>query len=335
MRESCPLEDQTVKRTVRIDAFPEAAFRCLDRDAIVAVDVISATTALVTSAAAGRRTLVAANVKSAFELASGLGHALLAGEVGGFVPEGFEMPASPVGLASASATRPAVVLAPPGTKILVNASSAPRVYVACLRNASATVRALAALHPRVAIIGAGQGKDLRCEDQLATARLARGLLEQGYETKDPFTEDLVSRWALVDTSSSGRAQRRSSVAGRTQDLEFIVGHVDTSASPAIIDGEVCLEELTESAHAPGRRRSSVLGAGDYFTLADVAASVSSWDRRNQEAANDEPPADAQARARRLSPVPLRRRMLVLVPAVCLPPSRWLPAASRACTAPLS
>ncbi len=233
-----------MKKTVRIDAFPEAAYRCLDRDAIVAVHVISATTALVSSAAAGRATFVVPNVKSAYELSARLGDALLAGEVGGVVPEGFELPASPTALAAASALRPAVVLAPPGTQILVNAAAAPSLYVACLRNLSATVRTIAASHPRVAIIGAGQGGDLRCEDQLATARLAQGLLDHGYEAEDPFTADLVARWAKVGTGlvALGRSAEQLRRAGRPQDLDFVLGHVDDlGVACECVDGEVCLE----------------------------------------------------------------------------------------------
>ncbi len=233
-----------MKKTVRIDAFPEAAYRCLDRDAIVAVHVISATTALVSSATAGRATFVVPNVKSAYELSERLGDALLAGEVGGVVPEGFELPASPTALAAASALRPAVVLAPPGTQILVNAAAAPAVYVACLRNLSATVRALAASHPRVAIIGAGQGGDLRCEDQLAVARLAQGLMDDGYVAEDPYTVDLVARWAKVGTGlvALGRSAEQLRRAGRAQDLDFILGHVDdVGVACECVDGEVCLE----------------------------------------------------------------------------------------------
>jgi 2-phosphosulfolactate phosphatase len=233
-----------VKKTVRIDAFPEAAYRCLDRDAIVAVHVISATTALVSSAAAGRATFVVPNVKSAYELSERLGDALLAGEVGGVVPEGFELPASPTALAAASGKRPAVVLAPPGTQILVNASAAPAVYVACLRNISATVGTIASAHPRVAIIGAGQGGDLRCEDQLAVARLAQGLMDQGYEAENPFTVDLVTRWAKVGTGlvALGRSAEQLRRAGRARDLEFILAHVDdVGVACECVDGEVCLE----------------------------------------------------------------------------------------------
>lgn len=241
-----------MKRTVRIDAFPEAAYRCLDRDAIVAVHVVSATTALVSSATAGRATFVVPNVKSAYELSERLGDALLAGEVGGVVPEGFELAASPTALAAAATRRPAVVLAPPGTQILVNAATAPSVYVACLRNLSATVRAVAASHPRVAIIGAGQGGDLRCEDQLATARLAQGLLDHGYQAEDPYTVDLVARWAKVGTGlvALGRSAEQLRRAGRGQDLEFILGHVDDVALACeYVDGEVCLEGVASERRA--------------------------------------------------------------------------------------
>jgi phosphosulfolactate phosphohydrolase-like enzyme len=164
--------------------------------------------------------------------------------VGEFVPEGFEMPASPAALAAAPEGRPAVVLAPPGTQVLVNAAAAPRVYVTCLRNLSATAQALDASCSRVAIIGAGQGRDLRSEDQLATAHLARALVEQGFTTEDPFTEDLLSRWGSISTSfvALGRSAEQLRRAGRMEDLEFVMAHTDDLGFACeFIDGEVRAE----------------------------------------------------------------------------------------------
>jgi phosphosulfolactate phosphohydrolase-like enzyme len=128
------------------------------------------------------------------------------------------------------------------------------VYVACLRNLSATARALAASHARVAIIGAGEGRDLRSEDQLATARLARELIEQGFTTEDPFTQDLVARWGSISTSfvALGRSAEQLRRTGRMEDLEFVMAHTDDlSFACEFVDGEVRAEGLLEE-HATAR-----------------------------------------------------------------------------------
>ena len=60
------------KKTVKIDAFPESAFRYLGYDAIVCVDVIRATTTAVTAVAQDRRVFPVASVEDAFTVAGRL-----------------------------------------------------------------------------------------------------------------------------------------------------------------------------------------------------------------------------------------------------------------------
>jgi 2-phosphosulfolactate phosphatase len=218
-----------VNRTVKIDAFPDSAFRHLERDAIVCVDIMRATTTLLTSAAQGRRTFPAASVEEALALAGRLVDPLLAGEVGGVAPEGFEMTDSPAGLARRSDThRPLVLVSSSGTKLIINSGGGPAVYVASFRNMAATTDALVANHARVAVLGAGSMGEFRCEDQMAAAWIARRLMQRGFEPEDISTADLVKRWgeAEVFLAGWGKSAEQLRRSGQQEDLDFILSHVD-------------------------------------------------------------------------------------------------------------
>ena len=69
-------------RSVVIDFFPESAAAHRDDRAIVAIDVIRATTTGVTGVALGRRCFPAATIEEAVPLAGELEQPLLVGEVG-------------------------------------------------------------------------------------------------------------------------------------------------------------------------------------------------------------------------------------------------------------
>ena len=126
--------------TVVIDCFPSSVARYIDDHAIVAVDVIRATTMAVTAVAAGRRCLVAADLQDAFAIRDRIGNAVLAGELGGEMPEGFDMNNSPADLAlRGDVQRPLVMLSSLGTQLMLEASrSAHGAFIACFRNFTAT-----------------------------------------------------------------------------------------------------------------------------------------------------------------------------------------------------
>jgi 2-phosphosulfolactate phosphatase len=222
------------KRTVKIDAFPEAAFRYLRYDAIVCIDVIRATTTAVTAVAQGRRVFPKASVEDAFVTAERLEDPLLAGEIKEVLPEGFEMQHSPASLARrVDVHRPMVLVSSSGTHLIVNSSplgseDAPDVYLACLRNMTATAEALATRHERVALLGAGTKGEFRCEDQMGAAWIAAKLLARGFEPEDDSTGQLVERWSHADVTliawgNSADYLRRTN---QLDDLEFVMQHVD-------------------------------------------------------------------------------------------------------------
>lgn len=216
-------------KRVTFDAFPDSVFRYLDYDAVVCVDIIRATTTLVTAVAQGRRTYPVASAGEALEFALHLGQPLLAGEMNGERPAGFEMQNSPAAIARRNDIgRPLVLLSSIGTELIVNAGACRNAYVVSLRNLTATAEFIFRRHDSVAVLAACSRGQLRCEDEMGSAWLIERLIESGFEAEDPRTSDLVKRWsgadpALMRWSSSAEYLKRS---GQLDDLEFVVKHVD-------------------------------------------------------------------------------------------------------------
>jgi 2-phosphosulfolactate phosphatase len=213
---------------VLIDCY-ETGFRGPFEDwTVVAVDVIRASTTAVTALAQGRRCFPAGTLDTALALAARLVNPLLAGELGGNMPYGFHLTNSPALLEQrADVDRPMVLLSTSGTALIGEARDARAVYVCCLRNYTAQVRALIGHHPRVAIIGAGSRREFRDEDQLCCARVAEGLIAAGYEPL-ATTAATVARWrdAPVSRITSGNSARYLSATHQEDDLAFILEHVD-------------------------------------------------------------------------------------------------------------
>src|SRR5579864_38346 len=136
-------EIHPVLRTVAIDCFPESVARYQDGHAIVAVDVIRATTTAVTGVAMGRKCYPVPSLERALHIASQLDRPLLVGEVGGDMPESFDVPNSPAQLSQRhDIERPMVLLSTTGTRVIWAARENSDCYIACLRNYQAVVRHL-------------------------------------------------------------------------------------------------------------------------------------------------------------------------------------------------
>ncbi len=217
------------RKTVVIDGFPESLPDYRHGYAIVAVDIIRATTTAVTCVALGRRCFPAPTLEAAVPLAARLPNPLLVGELGGSMPYGFDLNNSPADLeARTDIHRPMLLLSTSGTRLICGAAEGQAMYVACLRNYSAQIAYLAAHHPAVAVIGAGSRGEFREEDQLCCAWIAAGLLAAGYEPQNESTVAIVERWrnmpvdAIVDGASAEYLRK----TGQSRDLEFILTHID-------------------------------------------------------------------------------------------------------------
>jgi 2-phosphosulfolactate phosphatase len=226
--------------TVVIDCFPASVARYIDDYAIAAVDVIRATTMAVTAVAGGRRCVAAADLEDAFALRDRIYGALLAGELGGEMPKGFDMNNSPADLAvRGDVHRPLVMLSSSGTQLMLEASrSAHGAFIACFRNFTATARHLASRRGRVAVIGAGSRDEFREEDQMCCAWIAELLVNAGHRPEDAKTAEIIERWrgapaTAFETGNSVAYLRRSD---QLDDFDFVTAHVDDLDIVCSIDG---------------------------------------------------------------------------------------------------
>jgi 2-phosphosulfolactate phosphatase len=229
-------------RTVVIDCFPASVARYASTHVVVGVDVIRATTTAVTAVAGGRRCFVAPTVEDAITLAARLERPLLAGEVGGNMPYGFDLTNSPAAVAELTdPSRPMVLVSSSGTPLLAEAQTAREAYVGSLRGHSVLAEHLADRAAHVAVVGAGTRGDFREEDQLCCAWIAARLLDRGFRAEDDATAKLVERWRsappeTIVASASADYLRRT---GQLHDLEFILAHLDDLRDVfAIADEEI-------------------------------------------------------------------------------------------------
>jgi 2-phosphosulfolactate phosphatase len=175
---------------------------------------------------------VASTVEEARDVVAATPGALLAGEQGGLVPDGFDLGNSPAELARrGDVDRPLVLVTSSGTPLLRSAAEAPAVFAACLRNISAQVQRLVELGRDVTILPAGTRGAPREEDDLCAAYLAAGLSDAGLQPDGPAREH-IARWAHlpVSTCAEGASAAFLRRAGHTDDLEFVLSHVDDLAA---------------------------------------------------------------------------------------------------------
>jgi len=227
----------SINQAVVIDCFPESVERYADGWAVVAIDVIRATTVAITAVALGRRCFPVPSLQAAMRTARRLENPLLGGELGGIKPEGFEINNSPSEVAARTdVERPLVLVSTSGTQLIDNARACSALYLACFRNYGSVVRYLAGYYPRVAVIGAGSRAEFREEDQMCCAWIAQALMEEGYSAQNERTVEIVERWrdkppSACTQGNSAAYLRRS---GQTNDLDFTLTHVNDLDAAFII-----------------------------------------------------------------------------------------------------
>jgi 2-phosphosulfolactate phosphatase len=224
--------------TVAIRCSLDGLATLAERHALVAVDVIRATTTAVTAVAMGRRCYPVGTLEAAIKLAASIPDALLAGEIGGIMPEGFMLSNSPAALAAREDRRPVVLLSSSGTRLIEGIRGAPFAYIASFRNYRATTRHLAQQRLPVILIGAPTRGAFRAEDRMCCAWIAAGLIDCGYRAADRRTSALVRRWksAAPDALMQSPSVRYLRLSDQVQDLAFILDHFDDVDSAFQISG---------------------------------------------------------------------------------------------------
>jgi 2-phosphosulfolactate phosphatase len=153
---------------------------------VAVIDVLRATTVILTALERGAgRVVTVAEVDEARRLRAELPGALLAGERGGFAPEGFDYGNSPVEIARADlAGRDVVLTTTNGTLAVQRAGAAASIVAACLRNAGAVARSLASGEGPVALLCAGTEGAFTIEDFYCAGLIAADLASRGYVLND-------------------------------------------------------------------------------------------------------------------------------------------------------
>jgi phosphosulfolactate phosphohydrolase-like enzyme len=239
-------------RAVTIDSLPESASRYADADAFVCLDVMLATTTLVTATAQGRSTYPVRSLEEARALRGVLQDPIITSEMPPTPGTILESDAGPAGLERRGETDRPLVFVAPWAELLRNASRHGAVYLAGFRNVAATASHLAREHTRVILMAVGHSGQARCEDQMAAARIARVLLGEGFEAQGLGTLEEVRRWSETDVAVAGLGKGAEYLRrlGRHEDLEFVLGRVDDlDIVCQYHDGEV---RGIAGAHAPRR-----------------------------------------------------------------------------------
>lgn len=246
--------------SVVIDCFPESVARYRTGYAVVAVDVIRATTTAISAVAAGRRCFTASTIEGARELAARLGNALLVGEQTGAMPADFDLNNSPAALlARTDVERPAILLSSSGTRLCREASLCEAAFLACFRNHLSLPAHLAGAYSRIAVIGAGSRGEFRLEDQMCCAQLAKALVELGYSPGTSDTLNLIRRWSAAPANAwlHSKSVQYLRESGQLDDLQFILDHIgDLSAVFAMQDDEVMINPVV-----PAAATNSILASG--------------------------------------------------------------------------
>jgi len=215
--------------SVIIDCFPESVQRYREGHAIVAIDVIRATTSAITAVAKGRQCFPVPSLEAALLLRAKLNNPLMVGELGGIMPDGFDMNNSPTELElRADVSRPMVLLSSTGTALICEAEKCGVAYLACFRNYKSLTAHLVHRHSKVAVIGAGSRGEFREEDQMCCAWITEGLMKAGYAPQDERTVEIVRRWsnAPPDAFAGNKSCDYLRRSGQLKDLEFILAHIN-------------------------------------------------------------------------------------------------------------
>jgi 2-phosphosulfolactate phosphatase len=124
--------------------------------------------------------------------------------------------------------RPVILLSTSGTALLCAAAAHGKTYAACLRNARAQARRLAAEQDRVLLLAGESRGEFREEDRLCCGRIARDLLDAGYEAGNVLVEEIVKHWgdAPDDAFIDGHSVEYLKSTGQYHDVEYILDHID-------------------------------------------------------------------------------------------------------------
>ncbi len=187
------------------------------RQVCVVVDVIRASTTLVTLVDQGASAiLIAGDVETARRYAAGLDEVVLAGEVDGLAPPGFDFGNSPVELSKAALVgKPVVFVTTNGTAAIRAVRHAGPVLVGALRNGAAVCheawKVAQPLEANLTVVCAGRGGAVGLDDVYCAGYLVDRLLHSG---EPALTDAAAAALRLYRCEPDALTLFRQSAAGR-------------------------------------------------------------------------------------------------------------------------
>jgi 2-phosphosulfolactate phosphatase len=206
-----------------------------DEDIVVVIDILRATSAMVTAIAHGAAGVIpVAKVEEARALA-GKGY-ILAAERDGRVVEGFDYGNSPFSFMGDSIRGKTLVLSTTnGTQAIEAARNAHALIVGAFTNLSAVCEWLSRQGRGVLLLCAGWKNKFNLEDSIFAGAVAQKLLEQGYSTDCDSTRASVHLWNLSKHDLNGFLEDSShrNRLGRLELKKDIAYCLQTDISDAI------------------------------------------------------------------------------------------------------
>ena len=203
------------------------------------MDVIRATTTAVTAAAIGRRVYPAGSIEAAVRLAADLDRPILAGELGGVQPYGFDMQNSPTQMeALEHSERPIILLSTSGTRLMAEAMRRAATYPGCLRNVDRARGTSGRAGTRRSRPRCGQPRRVpRGGPAVRGARRARAGRRRLYASADRLTEEVIERWgdAGADAILEGASAKYLRDTDQHDDLSFVLERIDDLSEVFVIE----------------------------------------------------------------------------------------------------
>jgi 2-phosphosulfolactate phosphatase len=206
-----------------------------DEDIVVVIDILRATSAMVTAIAHGAAGVIpVAKVEEARALA-GKGY-ILAAERDGRVVEGFDYGNSPFSFMGDSIRGKTLVLSTTnGTQAIEAARNAHALIVGAFTNLSAVCEWLSRQGRGVLLLCAGWKNKFNLEDSIFAGAVAQKLLDKGYSTDCDSTRASVHLWNLSKHDLNGFLEDSShrNRLGRLELKKDIAYCLQTDISDAI------------------------------------------------------------------------------------------------------
>ncbi len=219
------------------------------RRAIVIIDVLRATTSVLTLLERGcAEVVIAASVAEARRYRATHPSVLAAGEEGGRAPEGFDFGNSPAAFARSEVAGRRVVLATTnGTRAMYAVRGAPVMFLGCLRNRSAAAGAVLEAAARsdldATLVCSGREGLFSLDDAFTAGAIVDAALAAALPAGTPVLTDAAqAAWALYRAFPDAEAMFRSTRAGRNliqiglpEDLPYCAAQDRTALVPQVGD----------------------------------------------------------------------------------------------------